>query len=150
MEKLYIRIDGNKTVNHPMLESNVLEIHQIPAITEEFLQQNGYARFENVNVPESKLVTGQDGYELCADNIVRPKLTLRDLTQEEKIQDWVRSPRNFFLATSDWTQTVDAPFTSEKKAEWAAYRQELRDITDVYADVNLQSPTEVVWPTKPA
>ena len=149
MENLYIKLNGNKPVNHPMLESNVLEIHQIPAITKEFLQQNGYARFENINVPESKLVMGQDGYEMCEDGIVRPKLTLRELTHEEKLNDWIRAPRNFFLNTSDWTQTADAPFTPEKKAEWAAYRQQLRDITSVYADVDLQSSRDVVWPTKP-
>ena len=149
MEKLYIKINGDKTVNHPMLESNVLEIHQIPAITEEFLQKNGYARFENINVPESKLVLKQEGYKLYEDGIVRPELVVRDLTQEEKLQDWVRSPRNFFLNTSDWTQTVDAPFTPEKKAEWADYRQELRDLTSVYADADLNSPADVVWPTKP-
>jgi hypothetical protein len=149
MEKLYIKIDSNGPVNHPMLESNVLEVHQIPAITEQFLQENGYARFENMNVPESKLVMGQDGYELCEDGVVRPKLLIRDLTQEEKMNDWVRSPRDFWLVRSDWTQTVDAPFTAEKKAEWAAYRQELRDLTALYEGEDLQSPADVVWPTKP-
>lgn len=149
MEKLYIKIDNNGPVNHPMLESNVLEIHQIPAITEEFLKQNGYARYENFNVPESKLILGRDGYELCADGVVRPVLITRDLTKEEKMNDWVRGPRNFFLANSDWTQTVDAPFTPEKKAEWAAYRQELRDLTSLYEGVELNSPSDVTLPTKP-
>lgn len=149
MENLYIKLENNKPINHAMLESNVLEIHQIPAITEEFLQQKGYARFEQVNVPASKLVIGQEGYKLCEDGVVRPELIVRDLTQEEKMNDWVRGPRNFFLANSDWTQTADAPFTPEKKAEWATYRQDLRDLTTVYEDVDLSSPSDVVWPTKP-
>jgi hypothetical protein len=33
-----------------------------------------------------------------------------------------------YLQGSDWTQTDDAPITAEKKAEWAAYRQALRNI----------------------
>lgn len=149
MENLYIKLENNKPVNHAMLESNVLEIHQIPAITEEFLQQNGYARFETVNVPESKLITGQDGYELCDDGVVRPKFTFRDLTSEEKMNEWVRGPRDFWLAKSDWTQTVDAPFTAEKKAEWATYRQELRDLTSLYEGEDLTSSADIIWPTKP-
>lgn len=149
MEKLYIKIDGGKAVNHPMLESNVLEIHKIPAITEQFLRENGYARFENPNVPESKLVLGRDGYKLYEDGIVRPELVIRDLTQEEKMDEWVRGPRNFFLVNSDWTQTADAPFTLEKKAEWATYRQELRDMTALYEGVELNSSADVVWPVKP-
>lgn len=33
------------------------------------------------------------------------------------------------LRASDWTQLPDSPLSSEKKAEWAAYRQAWRDIT---------------------
>ena len=57
----------------------------------------------------------------------------------------IREERNRLLAESDWTQFTDSPLTSEQKAEWATYRQALRDITtqsSVYDDV--------VWPTKPA
>jgi len=34
------------------------------------------------------------------------------------------------LRDTDWTQMPDSPLTTEKKAEWATYRQALRDITD--------------------
>ena len=53
----------------------------------------------------------------------------------------VRIERNAFLAQSDWTQVADAPVD---QAAWAAYRQQLRDITK-------QSgfPNNVIWPTKP-
>lgn len=37
--------------------------------------------------------------------------------------------RNVLLANSDWSQLPDAPLSTEKKALWTAYRQELRDIT---------------------
>ena len=40
-----------------------------------------------------------------------------------------RNYRNTILQNSDWTQLADAPLTAEKKAEWATYRQALRDIT---------------------
>ena len=40
----------------------------------------------------------------------------------------LRSLRNMHLKDSDWTQFVDSPLTDSKKAEWATYRQALRDL----------------------
>ena len=40
-----------------------------------------------------------------------------------------RNTRNTLLAQCDWTQASDCPLSSDKKAEWAEYRQALRDIT---------------------
>ena len=44
---------------------------------------------------------------------------------------WVnlREKRNRLLNGSDWTQLPDCSLTDAKKAEWATYRQALRDIT---------------------
>ena len=70
--------------------------------------------------------------------------------QEQTIDIWieVRLKRNALLLESDWTQTVDSPLPDSKKAEWATYRQELRDLTTTYSDaVNME---EVVFPTKPS
>ena len=53
----------------------------------------------------------------------------------------MRKQRNAFLAVSDWTQVADAPV--DQKA-WAAYRQELRDITQ-----QAGFPNDVTWPTQP-
>ena len=36
--------------------------------------------------------------------------------------------RNNKLIASDWTQMPDSPLSAEKKAEWATYRQALRDL----------------------
>ena len=61
----------------------------------------------------------------------------------------LRAERNMRLAECDWTQTVDAPFTDEKKAEWVTYRQALRDITkDVSA--TLDTLVGFNWPTQPS
>tara|TARA_S200000501_G_scaffold375021_1_gene425978 strand:- start:56 stop:274 length:219 start_codon:yes stop_codon:yes gene_type:complete len=37
--------------------------------------------------------------------------------------------RNRKLKNSDWTQANDSPLSDTKKAEWATYRQTLRDLT---------------------
>lgn len=51
-----------------------------------------------------------------------------------------RGYRNTLLAVTDWTQLPDVELPSEKKAEFATYRQALRAI-------DLENP---VWPEKPA
>lgn len=52
--------------------------------------------------------------------------------------------RNALLAESDWTQLPDVPISAEQKAAWAAYRQQLRDITDQPG-----FPDNIVWPANP-
>lgn len=53
----------------------------------------------------------------------------------------VRATRNSLLAASDWTQLADS--TADKEA-WAAYRQELRDISS-----QAGFPWSVVFPLRP-
>jgi len=52
-----------------------------------------------------------------------------------------RQERNALLVASDWTQVADAPVD---QAAWAAYRQELRDVTSQET-----FPSEVTWPVAP-
>lgn len=56
----------------------------------------------------------------------------------------VRHHRDMLMKETDWTQTGDAPLIDEKKAEFASYRQALRDIPQQSVD-----PDGVVWPDKP-
>ena len=53
----------------------------------------------------------------------------------------VRHERNQRLAASDWTQLNDAPVEA---AVWAAYRQELRDVT-----AQAEFPWAAQWPAEP-
>ena len=55
-----------------------------------------------------------------------------------------RIHRNDLLAMSDWTQLPDVALTAAKVAEWATYRQTLRDL-----DVNGDDPADIDWPTPP-
>jgi hypothetical protein len=52
-----------------------------------------------------------------------------------------RANRDNLLQMSDWTQVADTPVD---KAPWAAYRQELRDIT-----TQSGFPRTIVWPVSP-
>jgi hypothetical protein len=66
---------------------------------------------------------------------------LDDRSVDQKAED-IKKERNTCLQQSDWTQLPDVPLST--KEAWAAYRQELRDIT-------LQEgyPENVAWPTPP-
>ena len=59
----------------------------------------------------------------------------------------LRTIRGGILIGSDWTQFPDSPLTNEKKAEWATYRQALRDIPATYSDAD--SLDAIIWPIQP-
>ena len=53
----------------------------------------------------------------------------------------VREERRNLLVNTDYTQMPDYPITNELKAQWATYRQALRDITLQSDPFNLTQPT---------
>ena len=63
--------------------------------------------------------------------------------------DELRISRNMKLLSCDWTQLADSPLTNDKKAEWATYRQELRDLPATVTDINDDRTITVNWPTEP-
>ena len=56
----------------------------------------------------------------------------------------VRHERNSMLSNTDWTQIADATLGAHTVEEWAAYRQELRDLPSKHSKVS-----EVVFPDDP-
>lgn len=63
-------------------------------------------------------------------------------TQDKALK--IRQKRNDMLGRSDWTQLPDNTLDADKKAEWAAYRQSLRDIT-----LQPDFPNSVTFPNQP-
>jgi hypothetical protein len=66
------------------------------------------------------------------------------ITEEEQTEidlAFLRTERNALLASSDWTQGNDSPL--DNKADWAEYRQLLRDLP---ASTDPADPT---WPEAP-
>ena len=65
-----------------------------------------------------------------------------------------RQMRNQKLLESDWTRIDDCGISTSKKAEWATYRQELRDITKtvtpVFSTRGIIDESKFSWPTKPS
>lgn len=56
----------------------------------------------------------------------------------------IRAQHDRLLTACDWTQGSDSPFDATAKAQWAIYRQALRNVPQ-------QSgfPQTIMWPTPP-
>ena len=64
--------------------------------------------------------------------------------EETLTWDSIRATRDKILRDTDWTMTTGA---TVDQAQWAAYRQVIRDIPQTYKD---KTPDDVVWPTQPS
>lgn len=90
-----------------------------------------------------------DGY---IDNASKKQVNLDTMQIEDRppfqpnVSDYIRSKRANLLRNSDWTQMPDSPLSAAKKAEWAVYRQALRDMPDTQV---VNSVDEIVWPVRP-
>lgn len=77
-------------------------------------------------------------------HIVNGNITLTDKQNKPVELTWnhIRDKRKKLLTECDYTQLPDYP--NKDKAEWAVYRQALRDIPQNYSNTS-----DIVWPTKP-
>ena len=152
--QLYLQFDNNgNSIDHPMLFESAqivvgLKLDQIPTnITEQDILQNNFALVENTTLHIDEHVIGEQGYNrLSNGNFTRNYIT-RTLTQEEKLDKWIRGKRDHGLYNCDWTQLPDNDLTDEEKVKWLAYRKYLRDMTKTYA--NISHPDEIIWPNPP-
>lgn len=80
-----------------------------------------------------------------------PKPTLEELENlwptvlNAKIFKDLRIERNRRLAEVDWVFSADYQIEDEKRREWLAYRQALRDLPSTTGD-----PANPTWPEKPS
>ena len=69
---------------------------------------------------------------------------VQSLISTDALADDIRRSRVRMLLSTDWTQFADNGLSDETKAEYAAYRSELRNISS-----QSTFPTSVVWPVPP-
>lgn len=145
----YIKLDKDNTpINHPMTGQNLKELLEVAYLDNSVLEKYGYAKFEHAKNMSNGITIHTTDYFLGDDGIVRNRAILREFTQDELTDTFIRRRRSYLLAASDWTQAADSPLTVEKREEWATYRQALRDLTSLYPTV--QTADEVVWPIEPS
>jgi hypothetical protein len=61
----------------------------------------------------------------------------------------IRDERDARLTACDWTQLPDSPLTPAEQAEYAAYRQSLRDLTDLAGFPWQGDVSAAPWPSAP-
>ncbi len=128
----------------------VLEPHEkingeaiVPKTNAELVRDGVFPR------PKGWLVdTDDDGSAVLRQACILEQVKLGDMTQ--KTADTinavnVRAQRDALLAGCDWTQAADAQLKDDTKAEWKAYRQALRDITEQGSFPS----GEIAWPIRP-
>lgn len=78
--------------------------------------------------------------------------------EEDEVWATIRMHRDIWLGDCDWTQGADAPLSTEKIAEYATYRAQLRNLPSTLTLAQAtemceqESPvfTHSLWPTKPS
>lgn len=114
----------------------------------EWMAENGIVPvtyFKPHDAAAEKLVStepyleGDEVYAVTVEPLTEDELAARTDSQWAKI----RAERNKRLASCDWTQLVDTPISNIEQADWATYRQALRDIT------NQVDPFNITWPEEP-
>lgn len=118
-------------------------------VNSKFMTDRAWSR-RAVHNPDESYIEGylqQHQYELHSVNTTTGVLesVAPVVTTDEQ---YIRERRNKLLQLSDWTQGADSPLTDAKKAEWATYRQALRDLSTTYPFATT-AKASVVWPTKP-
>ena len=90
-------------------------------------------------------IPDRDGLEKIVQDNLPVWLAYAKRQETDNQAQAVRDKRDKLLADTDWTQTDDAPLSSEDKESVRKYRQALRDIT-----AQSGFPQKIVWPDKPA
>lgn len=147
--KFYIRLDDSgEPTGYPVLAENLAQLVDGGVITDAAAAAMQYAPILDTTPTITYSQTcDYAGWSRKEDGTFSMDWTITELSRSEVLNKLIRDRRAVELAQSDWTQTLDAPLTSEVKAAWAAYRQTLRDMTTTFADATC--PEDITWPLRP-
>jgi len=140
----------------PKKSGNVSGLH-LSNGDDAYLKTIGWLPLVEINVtPAANQTFDTDVVTVEADRVLLIHRA-RDMTAAEiagrdaSYMSTLRNERNEKLVASDWTQASDYPsiifpLSDDKRGEWAAYRQSLRDLPGT-ADMR-SWPS--IWPTEPS
>lgn len=152
---MFIQLEDGKPINHAVTMQNFRALFPDTSFSWPFVPEDieplGFGLYDFSNQPDldtfekaTEVAPVKDEY-----GIWRQTWAVEPMTEEEVAartdQEWngVRHKRSFILLRTDWTQLPDAPLTNTKTANWAEYRQALRDIT------TQSDPFNILWPVPP-
>ena len=148
---MYAKLNNGQLQKYPytlgMLRKDNHNVSFPKVMTDEIFAQFGVVRVTSTPRPEYDHtkefnVTAEQVNGAWVEKWVATDVSAEEIAQRTENQaNNVRSERNQKLSQSDWTQVADSPLTDAKKAEWATYRQALRD---------LPSTDPIVFPTEPS
>lgn len=136
---MFVKVENNAVQKYPYTLSNLKADYPTTSfpenLTDEMLAPFGVCTVVYQSAPEFNPRTHRlqhsdmpillDGQWTITKTVVeKTPEQIEDDNARKSIE--VREKRNKLLASSDWTQVVDAPVNKEM---WATYRQALRDIT---------------------
>ena len=144
----YIEVgQRGEPIGNPVLKENLQYIFSDVEITPETMFKHGYRPIlENKPIVTTKQTVQRNGFSKQGDDFVW-NWTIITLDQNYLINKFIRFRRDAELRDTDWTHVSDAPLTVEQKQQWAQYRQSLRDLTNLYPEVD--ESTEIEWPQRP-
>lgn len=144
------KIENNRVVKYPVNLSEEFPTTSFAYPIEQSALPEGYVFV--ADTPEPALLWSEKLEEtepFFSNGRWRKKFRKSNLSEEEQSQvaeaKWfeIRMKRSALLRDSDWTQLPDVELTEEEQAQWAAYRQSLRDLTAQ------PSPFVITWPEAP-
>jgi hypothetical protein len=156
MNLFYVQANGDTFVRHihdvePTRwdEDNFCRVAKL---TPEQIEQFGVHQLKLVTPPyyDPATQTREHGDAVLIDGVWTQNYVVSELDPElaaaKAEAQWsvVRTERNKLIANTDWTQLPDAPLINTQTAEWALYRQALRDITAQ------SDPFNIEWPPSPS
>jgi hypothetical protein len=150
----YIKIDehGNP-VEYPISAENMFYVmNNTHDYTEEQLRAKGFATINNSMMPapeyEAQIVSEGDRVKR-SDGSIEQIWIKTEVSTEEKKNQFILRQRYSELMNSDWTQLPNSPLSDQVKAEWAAYRQALRDMPAKYDWSKVKNYSDIQWPVRP-
>ena len=111
----------------------------------------GLTTVSNVSNIEEKAKELEHYVYFLEERVSLLELKLHELIHPEEVLelsdtswDIVRKKRDYILKSTDWVMT---PSSTLDQAQWAAYRQQLRDLPQTYSSAKLE---DIQWPTQPS
>jgi hypothetical protein len=147
---LFIEVsNGGLPVGHPVTRKNLSYVFPAEEINAQNMLRHGYHQIIDIppEINDSQRLE-KLGFSKKEDGSYSVDYEVVDLTRKNALDELIRYRRAELLLWCDWTQATDSPLTEEKKSEWAAYRAQLRDMTDTFSEATNHS--EIIWPEPPA
>ncbi len=111
----------------------------------------GLTTISNIGNIEKKAEDLEHYIYFLEERVSSLELKLREMQHPEEVLElddssWdnIRKKRDYILRSTDWVMT---PGATLDQAQWSAYRQQLRDLPQTYANAKLE---EIQWPKQPS